>query len=115
VPRDEFAVTGLMAIELKAWLARNQRLKQRLALDERQPGYVPTVELDGPLRDFPPPAAAYATTCRRMGPACSADLGRQTSVRRCPSAGTYGPCSSTAQCVEVSLGSRNDLDNATVV
>jgi hypothetical protein len=47
-------------------------------------------------------------------PACSAELGRQTSVRRCPNAGTCGPCSSTARCVEISHGSRNDLDNASV-
>ena len=37
VLQDAFAVARLMAIELKAELARHQRLEQRLALDERQP------------------------------------------------------------------------------
>jgi hypothetical protein len=35
VLEDEFAVTGLVAVVLKAGLVRNQRLKQRLSLDER--------------------------------------------------------------------------------
>ena len=35
-PQDEFAVAGLMAVELKARLVSDQRLKQRLALGERQ-------------------------------------------------------------------------------
>ena len=34
--QDEFAVAGVVAIELKAGLVRDQGLKQRLALDERQ-------------------------------------------------------------------------------
>ena len=41
--QDEFAVACLMAIELKAGLVCDQRLKKRLALDERQTRDVPAV------------------------------------------------------------------------
>jgi hypothetical protein len=44
VLQDEFAITCLMAIELKAGLVRDQRLKQRLALDKRQARDVPAIE-----------------------------------------------------------------------
>jgi hypothetical protein len=37
-----------------------------------------------------------------------------TSVQPCPSAGICGPCSSTARCAAISLGSRNGLDSASV-
>ena len=43
--QDEFAVARLMAVELKAGLVCDQRLKQRLALDERQARDVPAVEV----------------------------------------------------------------------
>ena len=43
--QDEFAVAGVMAVELKAGLVCDQRLKQRLALDERKARDVPTVEM----------------------------------------------------------------------
>ena len=42
--QDEFAITCLMTIELKAGLVRDQRLKQRLALDKRQARDVPAIE-----------------------------------------------------------------------
>ncbi len=61
------------------------------------------------------PAAAYATACRRRGPACSAGLGRGASARRCPSAGICGPCSSTAPYAARSPGSSNGPDSAAVV
>jgi hypothetical protein len=45
VPQDEFAVTRLVAVELKAGLPCDQWLKQRLALDELQTREIPTVEM----------------------------------------------------------------------
>ena len=48
VSQDEFAVASLMSVELKARLVRGQRLKQRLALEERQGRNVPTVRCRPP-------------------------------------------------------------------
>jgi hypothetical protein len=45
VPQNEFAVAGLMAVEPKARLVRDQWLKKRLALDERQTRDVAAVEM----------------------------------------------------------------------
>jgi hypothetical protein len=45
VPQDEFAVPCLMAVELKARLAYEQRLENRLALDERKVRDVPAVQM----------------------------------------------------------------------
>ena len=36
VPSDQLSVARLVAVELKVGNGRNQRLKKRLALDERQ-------------------------------------------------------------------------------
>ena len=59
------------------------------------------------LRDFP---ASCRGNMRQLVGVWSSLLrpisARQTSVRRCLNAGSCGPCSSTAQCVEISLGSR---------
>ena len=43
--QDKLAVAGFVAIELKTRLVRSQRLKQRLALEERQGRNVPTVQV----------------------------------------------------------------------
>jgi hypothetical protein len=60
VPLDEFAVACLMAVERKAGLARDQQVKERLALDERQSHEIPTVnvqEIESVI-DKPDPALA---------------------------------------------------------
>ena len=43
--QDELAVACIMPIELKPRLVCNQRLEQRLALEERQVGDVPTANM----------------------------------------------------------------------
>src|ERR1700727_3068780 len=45
VLQDKFPVAGLVAVELKAELARHQRLEQRLALDEPQPRGVLAIDV----------------------------------------------------------------------
>ena len=45
VPSDQLAVACLVAVELKVGDCRDQRLQQRLALDERQAGDVAAVEM----------------------------------------------------------------------
>ncbi len=45
VPSDQLSVARLVAVELKTRDAGGQRLKQRLALDERQAGDVAAVEM----------------------------------------------------------------------
>jgi hypothetical protein len=45
VPSDQLSVARLVAIELKAGNRRDQRLKKRLALDERQARDVAAVEM----------------------------------------------------------------------
>jgi hypothetical protein len=66
VLQDEFAVARLMAIELKAELARHQRLEQRLALDERQPCGVLAIdvqEVEGVIDE----RRAALAICRSLG------------------------------------------------
>src|SRR5258708_22316686 len=63
---DEFAVARFMAIELKDRLARDERLKQRFMLNEREARHVPTVhmqEIEGVINE---PDAALAVG-RRLG------------------------------------------------
>src|ERR1700722_37708 len=64
VLEDELAVASLMAVELNARLACDQRLKKRLALDKRQARDVPAVKMqeiegviDGPTWRSPSVAA----------------------------------------------------------
>ena len=45
MPQGELAVAGLMAVELKAGLVCDQRLKQRLALDELKARDIPTLDV----------------------------------------------------------------------
>ena len=45
VPSDQLSVACLVAVELKARDFRDQRLKKRLAFDERQVGDVAAVEM----------------------------------------------------------------------
>jgi hypothetical protein len=45
VLEDKFALTGLMAVELKAGFVRKQGLEKRLALDQLKVRDVPTVEM----------------------------------------------------------------------
>jgi hypothetical protein len=45
VPSDQLSVARLVAVELKVGNCRDQRLKKRLALDERQTGDVAAVEM----------------------------------------------------------------------
>ena len=60
VSQDKLAVAGLMPVELKARLVRGQRLKKRLALEERQGGNVPPVqvqEIEGVIDEARPSLA----------------------------------------------------------
>ena len=43
--QNEFAVAGLMAIELKTRLTCEQRFQKRLALDELKGRNIPTIEM----------------------------------------------------------------------
>jgi hypothetical protein len=60
VPKDQFAVTRLMAVELKAGLVCDQRLKKRLPLDKLKVRDVLTVEMQEieSVIDEPHPALA---------------------------------------------------------
>jgi hypothetical protein len=55
-----------------------------------------------------------ALTSIRFKASDTAGQGRGTSARRCPSAGIYGPCSSTAPYAAISPGSSNGPDSASV-
>jgi hypothetical protein len=43
--QDEFAVAGYVAVELKAWLVRNLRLKQLFTPDEFKAGDIPAADM----------------------------------------------------------------------
>ena len=68
---DELAVSGLVAVELKARRPGDQRLQQRLALNERQAGGVPTVEMqkiEGVVdKAHAALAVARACVCEKFG------------------------------------------------
>jgi hypothetical protein len=69
VPQDEFAVTRLVAVEVKAWLVRDQGLEQRLALDERQPRHVLAIKVQEieTIRDEPHATLAVGRVCAKLG------------------------------------------------
>jgi hypothetical protein len=69
VLEDELAVAGLMAVELKAGLICDQRLKQLLALDKGKRRDIPTVDVQEveDVIDEPRVALAAACVCAKLG------------------------------------------------
>jgi hypothetical protein len=64
VLQDELAVSGIVAIELKAGLICDQRLEQRLALDERQARNVPAAKVQEIESEIDKMHAALAISSR---------------------------------------------------
>jgi hypothetical protein len=58
VPSDQLSVACLVAVELKAGNCRDQRLKNRLALDEQQAGDAAAVEMQEIEREIDEPNPA---------------------------------------------------------
>ena len=61
--RIEFAIAGVVAVELKAELVGDQRLEQRLPLDERQPQGILAVKVEEVEGVVDEPRAAFAVGC----------------------------------------------------